>query len=88
MEGNTVRDPGFRGLNPKVRVLSLTVAPTFSARVPQSCWSNLGGLWWWQEQVQVGNSGVEYPKHHGPESLGWHAAQDIPVRAPPPHLNV
>jgi hypothetical protein len=22
MEGNTVRDPGFRGLNPKVRVLS------------------------------------------------------------------
>lgn len=45
MEGNTVRDPGFRGLNPK---------------------------------VQVGNSGVEYPKHHGPESLGWHAAQDIP----------
>ncbi|ELR20178.1 uncharacterized protein ACA1_116490 [Acanthamoeba castellanii str. Neff] len=44
MEGNAVRDPGFRGLNPK---------------------------------VQVGNSGVEYPKHHGPESLGWHAAQDI-----------
>jgi hypothetical protein len=46
----------------------------------------------WREQVQVGNSGVEYPKHHGPESLGWHAAQDIPVRAPPPqptnHLNV
>jgi hypothetical protein len=35
-------------------------------------------------KVQVGNSGVEYPKHHGPESLGWHAAQDIPVPPPSP----